>query len=130
MKNDFRNKMLNFVVPAPLLISVRRIGVVKLFRMLLSIGFRYISVVFYILRKRGIVAAWKFVSVKLFTPVGPGGAGIWWFFTGWFIRRYPQFYGMPKQLELEITTTCAKRCIHCEHTYWSKESQPINQANK
>ncbi len=127
MPQDLRNKLLNAFIPAPLLISARRMGLWNLLKMLFEIGSNYIGVVFYLLRKRGLKAAWRFISVKLFTPVGPGGAGIWWFFTGWFIRRFPQFYGMPKQLELEITTTCAKRCIHCEHTYWSKESQPIKQ---
>jgi len=127
MSDQLKDKIYNLILPAPLLISAKRIGLIKLFKMLFEIGLSYISVVWYLLWRRGPMAAWKFVSVKLFTPVGPGGAGIWWFFTGWFIRRFPQLYGMPKQLELEITTTCAKKCIHCEHTYWSKESQSIKQ---
>jgi len=122
-----KEKITSLFIPAPLLVSARRIGLIRLFRMLFAIGFSYMGVVWYLLRRRGIGAAWRFISVKLFTPVGPGGVGVWWFFAGWFIRKFPQLYGMPKQVEIEITTTCAKRCIHCEHTYWSKESQPIKQ---
>ncbi|UCG37751.1 MAG: SPASM domain-containing protein [bacterium] len=127
MTSNLKEKMTAMFIPAPLLISARRIGLRRLFSMLFAIGFSYTGVVWYLLRRRGPAAAWKFISVKLFTPVGPGGVGVWWFFAGWFIRRFPQLYGMPKQLEMEITTTCAKRCIHCEHTYWSRESQPIKQ---
>lgn len=125
--SEFKDKIISLFIPAPLQISARRIGLLRLFKMLFAIGFSYIGVVWYLLIKRGPAAAWRFISVKLFTPVGPGGVGVWWFLAGPFIRKFPQFYGMPKQLEMEITTTCAKQCIHCEHTYWSKESQPIKQ---
>lgn len=102
-------------------------GTARMFHMLCSIAAGYLSVLFYLWRKRGLKAAWIFLCIKLFTPVGPGGAGVFWFLTGWFIRRYPWLYRFPRQLEMEITTHCVRHCIHCEHTYWSRESQPRQQ---
>ncbi len=120
---SLKTTLARMVIPPPLLHVYRRVGLWRMVTMLFAIGWSSISVAFYLWRKRGFDAAWKFVSVKLFTPVGPGGAGVAWFFFGWFIRRYPLLYRFPRQLEMEITTRCSKRCIHCEHTYWPKESQ-------
>ncbi|MFV2080697.1 MAG: radical SAM protein [bacterium] len=127
MPDNFREKAMSMIIPAPLLFSFNRVGFFRTFKMLFGIGLSYMATTLYLLRKRGPRAAWIFVSVKLFTPVGPGGAGLFWFFGGWFIRRFPQLYRFPKQIELEITTTCSKKCIHCEHTYWSSESQAKKQ---
>ncbi len=116
-------KLMRAIIPAPLYHVVRRDGLGRLFKMLVTVGLSYTQILVYLLRKRGIRAAWNFLSVKLFTPVGPGSAGLFWFFAGWLIRRYPLLYRFPRQLELEITTECSKKCIHCEHTWWKNDSQ-------
>ncbi len=120
-------KMASVFIPAPLIHARKRMGTSRMLHMLFSIGTSYGSLFVFLLRKRGLKAAWMFLSVKLFTPVGPGGAGLFWFLAGWLVRRHPWLYRFPKQLEMEITTTCRRRCIHCEHTYWSPESQPRRQ---
>ena len=124
MVESFSEKAVRAIIPAPLIHVARRSGLVNMFKMLLVIGVGYFETFFYLLRKRGIKAAWIFLGVKLFTPVGPGGAGLFWFLAGGVVRRYPQLYRFPRQLELEINTECSKKCIHCEHTWWSDESQP------
>lgn len=124
---SYLEKLASTFIPAPLIHVRRRIGTLRLFNMLTAIATSYLSVLLYLLRKRGLKAAWIFLCIKLFTPVGPGGAGVFWFLAGWLVRRYPQLYRFPRQLEMEITTTCVRRCVHCEHTYWSHESQPRKQ---
>jgi MoaA/NifB/PqqE/SkfB family radical SAM enzyme len=124
MINATVDKMIKFLMPAPLIHVARRIGLGRTFKMLVIIGSSYFRIFFYLLRKRGLKAAWIFLGVKLFTPVGPGGAGFFWFVARPLIRRFPFLYRFPRQLELEITTECSKKCIHCEHTWWSTDSQP------
>lgn len=124
MSESFYEKAINAIIPAPLIHVARRGGLADMLKMLSVIGYGYFETFFYLLRKRGIKAAWTFLGVKLFTPVGPGGAGFFWFAFGDFIRRHPLLYPFPRQLELEISTECTKKCIHCEHTWWKPESQP------
>lgn len=125
MGNEIKKKsLLSRVVPAPLYHVARRGGVGRMFKMLFVIGWSYTETFFYLLRKRGVKAAWVFLGVKLFTPVGPGGAGFFWVLAGPLVRRWPHLYRFPRQIELEISTECSKKCIHCEHTWWSQDSQP------
>jgi MoaA/NifB/PqqE/SkfB family radical SAM enzyme len=124
MRNATVDNVIKFLIPAPLIHVARRIGLGKTLKMLVVIGSSYFRIFFYLLCKRGLKAAWIFLGVKLFTPVGPGGAGFFWFLARPLIRRFPLLYRFPRQLELEITTECSKKCIHCEHTWWSTDSQP------
>lgn len=123
MSKDSMKKFFNRVLPAPLVHVVRRIGLIAVARMILFVAFSYLETFIYLIRKRGVKAAWNFLNVKLFTPVGPGGAGFFWFFFRPLIKKYPLLYRFPRQLELEITTECSKKCIHCEHTWWKGASQ-------
>lgn len=124
MRNATVDKVIKFLIPAPLIHVARRIGLGRTLKMLVIIGSSYFRIFIYLIRKRGLKAAWIFLGVKLFTPVGPGGAGFFWFLARPLIRRFPLLYRFPRQLELEITTECSKKCIHCEHTWWSTDSQP------
>jgi len=124
MSESFSEKAINAIIPAPLIHVARRSRLAYMLKMLFVIGYGYFETFCYLLRKRGIKAAWTFLGVKLFTPVGPGGAGFFWFAFGGFIRRHPLLYSFPRQVELEISTECTKKCIHCEHTWWKPESQP------
>ncbi len=123
-KQSLTSRIFKAIIPAPLYHVVRKGGLGRMWKMLFVIGVSYSKTFFYLLRKRGVKAAWIFLGVKLFTPVGPGGAGFFWFIAGPIIRRFPQLYRFPKQIELEISTECSKNCIHCEHTWWPPESQP------
>lgn len=41
--------------------------------------------------------------------------------TGWsFLAPYPF------KLEIEHTTVCNKRCVHCEHTHWQEKAETVN----
>jgi len=123
MKKDILKKFFTSIMPAPLIHAARRAGVARTLKMLVIIGASYSEIFVYLFKKRGPRAALNFLCVKLFTPVGPGGAGFFWFLARGLIRRHPLLYRFPKQLELEITTECSKKCIHCEHTWWSADSQ-------
>jgi MoaA/NifB/PqqE/SkfB family radical SAM enzyme len=124
MFKNLWTKIVKPLIPAPLYHVAGRAGLGKMFKMLFVIGAGYSEIFVYLLRKRGLKAAWTFMGVKLFTPVGPGGAGLFWFIAGPLVRRFPGLYRFPRQVEVEITTKCSKRCIHCEHTWWPTDEQP------
>lgn len=88
----------------------------------------YRRTVFYLLKNRGIRAAYNFIFVKLFVLHGEGGAG-------WFLRLIEplirrlgligKITPYPYNLEIEITNKCNKKCILCEHTYWDEPSKDL-----
>ena len=41
-------------------------------------------------------------------------------------RRFPQLAPYPREIEIEITTKCHLRCIHCERTYWDEEIKDLS----
>lgn len=41
------------------------------------------------------------------------------------ITKYPQLSPVPRYIEIEVTTVCDKKCIFCEHTHWSRDTQEI-----
>jgi len=51
--------------------------------------------------------------------VGPGLPHI-------FYKRWPKLAPYPREIEVEITTRCHLKCIHCEHTYWSEENRDLS----
>jgi MoaA/NifB/PqqE/SkfB family radical SAM enzyme len=41
------------------------------------------------------------------------------------MTRWPQLAPVPRNIEIEVTTVCDKKCVFCEHTHWEKGSQDI-----
>lgn len=41
-------------------------------------------------------------------------------------KHWPKLAPYPREIEVEITTRCHLKCIHCEHTYWSEENRDLS----
>ncbi len=111
------------ILPPPLIHVHRRLGTWAMFREISGIAIGYIAIIRDVYKKQGFEAAYNIVWVKLFNPVGPGSAGLVYFFFGWLYRMFPGLVWMPSQIEVEITTACDKKCIHCENFYWDPSEQ-------
>lgn len=89
----------------------------------------YREILMYLLRKKGVRAAYNFLFCKLFVKEGEGGDGIAFAFIDPLLKLFPgltaKLAPYPYNIEIEITTRCNKKCIICEHTYWSEESRDL-----
>jgi MoaA/NifB/PqqE/SkfB family radical SAM enzyme len=90
---------------------------------LLAMAFRmassYVKTFFYLLFTKGPEAAYNFFFTKFFVPVGEGaGAGFYVLFSP-LVRKFPRLAPVPAYVEIEVTTICPRKCIMCEHTYWT-----------
>lgn len=96
--------------------------------------FRYSRTIRYLWRKKGFRAAYNFLFVKLFVKEGEGSMGLAYnLFVNPFRRIFPQIGPMtapyPRNVEIEITNKCNKRCIVCEHTYWNEPPVDLSFEN-
>lgn len=81
----------------------------------------------WLLRKRGVRMAYNFLYMKLFVKEGEGSLG-WAYWVALPLikvlrRRYALNTPYPRNVEIEITTKCNKRCIHCENVYWNQNER-------
>ncbi len=93
-------------------------------------AFSYFPAIAYLLRKKGLRAAYNFIFAKLFVKHGEGSWGIGFVFIDLLLKVFPRltplFAFYPFNIEVEITTRCNKRCILCEHTYWQEEARDLS----
>lgn len=82
--------------------------------------FKYRATIKFLLKKKKITAAYNFVLAKLFVRE-EGGA-----LLDPFFRLFPRLAPHPWCIEVEVTTKCDKKCIICEHTYWSEKSMDLS----
>lgn len=91
----------------------------------------YKRTVKYLLKKRGLRAAYNFLFIKSFIAAGGEGTSNWIgkFFDPIF-KTFPKINPMlvpfPNVTEIEITNVCNKKCIICEHTYWNEPNLELN----
>lgn len=103
-------------------------------KMVKYIRFRVLSyrrTFIFLLKKRGIRAAFNFLYIKSFILAGGEGTATWAFspmkpLLTMFYWIKPFFYRYPAQLEIEITLRCNKKCILCEHTYWDEKPEELS----
>ncbi len=82
---------------------------------------QYRRTAWFLLRRRGLRALYKFLYTKL--VVREAGVGIMdplW-------TTFPRLFGMPSFFEIEVTTRCHLKCQICERTYWSKDQEEWNR---
>jgi len=82
--------------------------------------FKYRATIKFLLKKKKITAAYNFIFAKLFVRE-EGGA-----LLDPFFRLFPRLTPYPWCIEVEVTTKCDKKCIICEHTYWSEKSMDLS----
>ncbi len=110
-------------IPGGVFTTTLLFGGTYLVRMMFRMGWGYRKDFFYILRKKGIRAAYSFFYTKFFVPVGEGAGAGFYFFFGPIVRKFPKLAPFPKYIEIEHTTICPYKCIMCEHTYWKDQEK-------
>ncbi|MCL5410986.1 MAG: radical SAM protein [Patescibacteria group bacterium] len=119
-----KEKAKSEVLPGGGLVGTQQLfGKSYIWKWIIRVAWSYRRTFFYLLRKKGVKAAFNFLYVKVFVPTGEGSAGAIYFLIGWLIRRFPGLAPHPNYIEMEMTTICNKRCIICEHTYWKPKDQ-------
>lgn len=98
-------------------------GKSRLYGMILKMAWGYRKTFFYLLRKRGLKAAFNFIYLKLFVPAGEGAGGAFYLIFGSLIRKFPHLAPYPRYIEVEISTICDLKCPMCEHTYFKDQVQ-------
>lgn len=111
------------VIPGGIFTTTLLFGGAYLVRMIFRMAWGYRKDFFYILRKKGLRAAYSFFYTKFFVPVGEGAGAGFYFFFGPIVRRFPQLAPFPRYIEIEHTTICPYKCIMCEHTYWKDQEE-------
>jgi MoaA/NifB/PqqE/SkfB family radical SAM enzyme len=76
----------------------------------------------YILRKRGLRSAFRFLLVKYLVGDEGGEMAL----LNPLVARLPRLAFYPFKIEVEHTTACDKKCIICEHTYWKEKSERLS----
>ncbi|MDY6935885.1 MAG: SPASM domain-containing protein [Spirochaetota bacterium] len=81
--------------------------------------FRDFSSYLYLLKHFQLKSLYNFIFTKLYVPTGEG------FHLGLHRKliKYPDKIPIPRNIEMETTTVCNKKCIICEYIYWSKDAQ-------
>ncbi|MCM8781701.1 MAG: hypothetical protein NC828_01400, partial [Candidatus Omnitrophica bacterium] len=97
-------------------------GMGRMFKIVTQMIWSYKRTLFYLLKKRGLRAAFNFIYIKTLVPTGEGAGAGAFFLIGPIIKRIPALAPLPRYVEFEMTTVCNKKCIICEHTYWSEPS--------
>ncbi len=92
--------------------------------------FTYRRTFWFLWRGKGCRALYNFLFIKCFTIAGGEGTANW---LGDILRPVYKFfpklklllYRRPFALEVEISNKCNKKCILCEHTYWSEPGKDL-----
>lgn len=114
------------LVPVHLRTTGNEIGLDVLFATGWHILGSYAGTTAYMVRRQGITAALNYVYSKVLVPGGEGTPGLLFPIIGPFIRKRQSLTWYPTAIEVETTTVCNKRCIHCEHTHWSERSRHLS----
>ena len=79
----------------------------------------YSRTIKYLLKTRGLKAAYNFLWAKLIVrETGPGVLDP-------VFRTFPKAAPYGRYIEYEVTTKCNLRCAHCERTHWEETPQDM-----
>jgi len=109
------------ILPGGLRHNAEIYGVGGTFLWIFRTALSYRRTILFLLKRKGIRATFNFLYVKIFVPAGEGSGAALYFLLGPLIRRNPSLAPYPQYIEIEMTTICNKRCVLCEHTYWTDQ---------
>jgi len=115
-------------IPADHSATAEAIGLEGVAKLMLKAGFNYRHTMAYLLRKRKFKSLYNFFYTKTLVPTGEGSGELAYYFIGGLLQRYPQLAPYPRNIEIEVSTYCNKKCITCEHTYWPEPSRNLSLA--
>ena len=115
-------------VPADHDATAKAIGLGGVARMIAKAAFNYRHTMGYLLKKRHFTSLYNFFFTKTLVPTGEGSGELAYYFIGSLLQKHPQLAPYPRNIEIEISTYCNKKCITCEHTYWNEPSRHLTFA--
>jgi len=86
---------------------------------ILALPLRYKKSIWYLIREKGLKSVINFLLVKYCIPDEGGEYSI----LNPLLTKFPFLTPYPFKIEVEHSTICDKRCIICEHTYWTEKSE-------
>lgn len=100
----------------------RLFNLIKKIGKVLFLPWKYKKTLKFLLQKQGIRAVLNFLFIKYFVADEGGEIAV----LNPIITKFPKLAGYPFKIEVEITTKCNKKCICCEHTYWTEVPQELS----
>jgi MoaA/NifB/PqqE/SkfB family radical SAM enzyme len=110
------------MIPADHSTTAKALGTLGSTKMIASAGWNYRRTVLYLLYKGRFRDFANFLYTKTLVPTGEGSGELAYYFIGGLLQRLPQLVWYPRNIEIEVTTRCNKRCVICEHTWWHEPS--------
>jgi len=92
-------------------------------RDLLVLPLKYKRSIWFLLRKKGIRKTLNFLFVKYFVSDEGGDMAV--LNNVIAATKFSSLLRYPFKFEIEHTTVCNKRCIHCEHTHWQEKGERL-----
>lgn len=115
-------------VPADHDATAKAIGLSGVAKMIVGAAFNYRRTMWYYLRQGKLTDLTNFFYTKTLVPTGEGSGELAYYFIGSMLQKYPQLAPYPRNIEIEMTTYCNKRCITCEHTYWHEPARHLRMS--
>ncbi len=112
-------------VPADHSATAKAIGLGGIAKLMLKAGFNYRHTMMYLLKKRDYKSLYNFFYTKTLVPTGEGTGELAYYFIGSLLQKHPWLVPYPRNIEIEVSTYCNKRCITCEHTHWNEPSRNL-----
>ncbi len=112
-------------IPADHSATAKAIGLGGVAKLMLKAGLNYRHTMIYLLRRRKFRSLANFFYTKTLVPTGEGTGELAYYFIGDLLQKYPQLAPFPRNIEIEISTHCNKKCVTCEHTYWNERSRNL-----
>ena len=113
-------------IPADHSATVDNIGLSATLKLITKAAFGYRHTMSYYLRHRQFTNLDNFLFTKTLVPTGEGSGEAAYYIIGPLLQKYPQLAPYPRNIEVEVTTRCNKRCIICEHTWWHEKSVDLD----
>lgn len=110
-------------LPGGIFSTTNLIGGLDLVKMAATMGWNYRRTFFHLLQRGDVRSAINLLYTKAMVPVGEGAGAAAYFALGPVVRRFPWLAPLPSYTEIEVSTVCNKKCIHCEYQYWGKSQE-------
>ena len=117
--------MLEKLIPADHSATVDNVGILGTAKLIFNAGLGYRHTLAFYLKTHQYTSLGNFIYTKTFLPTGEGAGELAYYAIGPVLQHLPQLAPFPRNIEVEMTTRCNKRCIICEHSWWKESSRDI-----
>lgn len=113
-------------IPADHSATVDNIGLSATLKLITKAAFGYRRTISYYLRHGQFTCLGNFLFTKTLVPTGEGSGEAAYYAIGPLLQLFPRLLPYPRNIEVEVTTRCNKRCVICEHTWWHEKNVDLD----